>query len=135
MTEYTLHHASIVVSNLSRSIDFYTRVLQFKHLQRPAFKSVGAWFSVGAQQLHINQKPDYLFSKTAQFVPTGPHFALRVQNLRTVQERLENLGYKEDSDVENLKRLVFDFLGPAGFPQLFLFDPDCNLIEINAEKL
>jgi catechol 2,3-dioxygenase-like lactoylglutathione lyase family enzyme len=135
MTEYTLHHASIVVSSISRSIDFYTGVLGLKLLERPSFKSVGAWFAAGSQQIHINEKPHFEFSKTTHFLPTGPHFALRVKNLKAVQERLEKLGYQEDSDIENLKRLVFDFHGLAGFPQLFLFDPDCNLVEINAERL
>ena len=28
-------------------------------------------------------------------------------------------------------RLIIRRNGPAGFPQLFLLDPDCNIVEIN----
>lgn len=135
MAEQFLHHVSIVVSNLQRSIDFYADVIGLTKLNRPPFKSLGAWFGVGHQQIHLNEKTEFKFSTQALFNPTGFHFALRVANINSTQKRFEALGYREDSDVENINRLVLDYHGVAGFPQLFLFDPDFNMIEINSEKL
>jgi glyoxylase I family protein len=134
MPNLTLHHVSIVVSNLERSVDFYTNVIGLERLERPPFKSVGAWFGTPHQQIHVNEKP-ISTDREAKFDPTSFHFAYRVDDIQGMQVKLEKLGYREDSNIENKKRLIFDFHGIAGFPQLFLFDPDCNLVEINAATI
>jgi glyoxylase I family protein len=47
---------------------------------------------------------------------------------------LEAKGYREDADDE-LMRLKASPKPTAGFPQIYILDPDRNVIEINAEKL
>lgn len=50
----TLHHASVLVSNLARSRAFYEGVLELiPDPSRPALKYDGVWYSIGAQQLHL----------------------------------------------------------------------------------
>ena len=47
---------------------------------------------------------------------------------------LESLGYAEDAADAGL-RMKLNPRATAGFPQIYILDPDHNVIEINAERL
>jgi len=47
---------------------------------------------------------------------------------------LEAKGHREDAD-DKLMKLKASPRSTAGFPQLYILDPDRNVIEINAETL
>jgi catechol 2,3-dioxygenase-like lactoylglutathione lyase family enzyme len=132
MPSLSLHHVSISVSNLAKSVEFYTTVIGMYPIKRPPFKSDGAWLACGDQQVHLNPKPLSNFDLARKFNPTEPHFALRTDDLAEMIKRLAQQGYNENQADDDPKRLITDLNGLAGFPQIFVFDPDRNLVEINA---
>ena len=49
-----LSHVSITVTDVTKARDFYTGVLGFQEIPRPAFDFPGIWYSLGGDlQLHI----------------------------------------------------------------------------------
>lgn len=128
-----LHHVSLPVTNLERSRAFYRDVLGLQEFERPAFDFAGAWFYVGAGQLHliVHERPTL---RTRGVDSHDVHFALRVRSYRETKARLAALGYAADA-ADEIKRLRDNPQGQAGFPQLFILDPDRHVIELNAERL
>jgi hypothetical protein len=59
---------------------------------------------------------------------------VRVSSFRAALQFLEAKGYREDADDDLLKMKVSPH-ATAGFPQIYILDPDRNVIEINAEQL
>ena len=60
------------------------------------------------------------------------HFALRVSNFDDTLRLLKEKGFLEDFAEGDPKCLLVKRTGPAGFPQIYLFDPDGHVLEINA---
>jgi hypothetical protein len=58
-----------------------------------------------------------------------------VRSFRDAVELLESKGYREDAAELDLLKVKVSPHSTAGFPQLYLLDPDRNIIEINAEEL
>jgi catechol 2,3-dioxygenase-like lactoylglutathione lyase family enzyme len=111
-----IHHASVNVSDVERSLRFYVDVLGMTPLDRPAFDFPGAWLAVGpSRQLHLIQAdvpPD-----------NGQHVALAVDDL--------------DEAVDVLRAAGVEVRGPrpvgdSGVRQAFLADPDGNRLEITS---
>ena len=132
MPDILLHHVSISCTDLAASVDFYTGVLGLSVLQRPPFRSRGAWLACGAQHIHLNEKTVAPFPQDKVINPTEPHFALRCADFDAMITRLSAAGFQEAGDDIDPMRMVLDRNGPAGFPQVFLLDPDRNTVEINA---
>jgi len=126
-----LHHVSIEVRDLVASVAFYTQVIGLRPVDRPAFPSAGAWLDCGGQQVHLNHKPDLAPQVERRFDPTGPHFALRCPDFDAQVLALGAMGYAENAG-DAQRRVIIHRTGLAGFAQLFLFDPDWTLVEINA---
>lgn len=107
----TLDHASVRVTDLGRSRDFYEGLLGLRQAARPDLGFPGAWYDVGAGQLHLIQQ-----AKVFEDIdPTDPHIALAVDSLAEAKRRLEARG---------IRYLEF------GGPQLWIRDPDGNVIEL-----
>ena len=128
-----LHHVSLPVRDLARAKAFYSDVLGLREIARPAFDFPGAWYEVGTQQLHL------IVNEHATFRDGGidsrdTHFAIRVASYRGAVRHLEAQGYRRDA-ADELQRLRENPTGRAGFPQLYVLDPDRNVVEINAERL
>jgi catechol 2,3-dioxygenase-like lactoylglutathione lyase family enzyme len=132
MPEIFLHHVSITCTNLAASVDFYCTVLGLKLIQRPPFKSLGAWLACGSQHIHLNEKPVAPFPADKIINPTEPHFALRCGDFDAKLAQLAAAGFREGGSETDRMRMVVDRDGPAGFPQVFILDPDRNTVEINA---
>ena len=45
-----LHHVNLIVTDLSRSLAFYQNLFGLRVIERPPFKSRGAWLACGALQ-------------------------------------------------------------------------------------
>jgi catechol 2,3-dioxygenase-like lactoylglutathione lyase family enzyme len=132
MPEIYLHHVSITCTNLAVSIDFYCKVLGLSVLQRPPFKSQGAWLGCGSQHVHLNAKALPPFPANKVINPTEPHFAIRCDAFDVMLALLVAAGFREALPETDPMRMMVDRAGPAGFPQVFILDPDRNTVEINA---
>jgi catechol 2,3-dioxygenase-like lactoylglutathione lyase family enzyme len=130
-----IHHVSLPVSDLDRSRRFYTEVLGLREIARPPFDFPGAWFQVGSdQQLHLIVGEHSTFRESKRLDSRDIHFAVRITSHRGALEFLRSKGYREDADDE-LMQMKVSPRATAGFPQIYVLDPDRNVIEINAAAL
>jgi hypothetical protein len=61
--------------------------------------------------------------------------AVRVASYSRAVEFLRSRGYREDAAEDDPMRMVLSPHATAGFPQIYICDPDRHVIEINAEQL
>ena len=129
-----LHHVSLPVSDLERSRRFYRDVLRLTEIERPPFSFPGAWFAVGDRQLHliVHDRPTFRDGRAVD--SRDVHFAVRVADIREALAHLRAEGYTTDAADERM-RTYENLRGAAGFPQVFVMDPDRHVIEINAGRL
>ena len=59
------------------------------------------------------------------------HFAFRTDDFEAFVARAEAMGFRADAAQDDPKRMILKRQGMAGFPQLYLMDPDRNVIEVN----
>ena len=135
MTDLLLHHVSIVVRDLERSVLFYMEVFDLPRLERPPFKSEGAWIGVGDRQVHLIKWPTGTFRTNPNIDIHDCHFAFCTADFAGTVKRLEAMGFAEDLPDGDPKKLLMNRRGLAGFEQLYLLDPDLNMVEINAAPM
>ncbi len=111
MAKPSLDHAGIRVGDLDRSRQFYEGLLGLEVAPRPDFGLPGIWYTLGASQLHLiqNQPSD------ATIDPTAPHFAIVVEDLESVRDKLTKAG---------LEMLA------VGSDVFWVKDPDGNTVEL-----
>jgi len=115
---FTLHHASLIVSDTVASLAFYCDVLGMQQTDRPDLGFPGAWLQLGAQQIHLLElaNPDPVTGRP-DHGGRDRHIALSVQELAPVREVLDKNG-------------VTYSLSKSGRQALFCRDPDGNALEI-----
>ena len=111
-----LNHVMIRVADLEASVRFYTDVLELRPLPRPAFSFPGAWFALGAQELHLVADP-----KPPGGTRGHHHFAIWVEDHAAAHRDLVAKGWPH---------LRGPQLRPDGVSQLFVTDPDGYIIEL-----
>ena len=131
----TIHHASVPVSDLDRSRAFYRDVLGLQEIDRPPFDFPGAWFAVGEGQLHLIVHEDATFRAGKPLDSRDVHFAVRVPSFHAALEHLRRVGYDSDAAGDDPLAMKVSPHATAGFPQIYVLDPDRNVIEINAAAL
>merc|ERR1711976_1002374 len=84
----SVNHIAIVVSNVGRSLAFYTNVVGMKQVFRPNFDRHGAWLTFGNVDLHlikgrpaVHPDDDLICS----------HIAITVSDMDSLRKRLKNL--------------------------------------------
>lgn len=128
-----LHHVTLTASDLERSRAFYRDILGLKEIARPDFPFPGAWFQVGGnQQLHLIVHDRATYRGTSEIDTRDIHFALRVGDYGKAVDFLRSQGYSDDSAAGLPMKLQPH--GKAGFPQIYVLDPDRHVIEINAPR-
>jgi glyoxylase I family protein len=131
----SLHHVSLPVTDLARSEQFYEQILGLRRLDRPPFDFPGAWFQIGAsQQLHLIVHPDQTFRTGKGLDTRDVHMAVRVESYQETLRFLDAQGYAEGS-ADEFRRIKLQPRAKAGFPQMYILDPDRHVIEINAAVL
>lgn len=118
-----LHHVSLAVRDLEQAKAFYSEVLKFQELPRPPFDSRGVWYAVGGQQLHLLEHPKGDTLRERGIDTTDGHFSIWVASYSETKEYLERMGIEHEARPGSV----------AGFAQIFLLDPDRNIIEFAAE--
>jgi len=108
-----VHHVSLNVPDVGAGIDFYVRILGGTlRKDRPDLGFDGAWIDIGAQQVHL--------LRGAVPTDTGQHFAIQVDDLRSVIAELRSSGVE-----------VSDATPIGSGHQAFLHDPANNLVELH----
>ena len=130
MVTVALHHVAVIVTDLDRSARFYQDLFGLAPIERPPFTIPGLWLGVGSLQVHLTV---YAAGNFRQ----GPvdnddiHFAFRTDDFEAFVTRAEAMGFRADAAQDDPKRMILKRQGMAGFPQLYLMDPDRNVIEVN----
>jgi catechol 2,3-dioxygenase-like lactoylglutathione lyase family enzyme len=121
----TLHHVTIVVTDLAAATAFYGGVLGLVELPRPPFGFGGAWYALGDRQLHLLVNPTgRTLRGTGEVDSRDGHFAVRVASYDETLAHLRSHGLS----------LRENRLNATPWAQIFAADPDGNLIEFNAER-
>ncbi|HTH06289.1 MAG TPA: VOC family protein [Ilumatobacteraceae bacterium] len=107
-----LHHVSIVVDDLAAARSFYGDALGLHEIDRPDFGFPGAWYEVGAAQLHLIE--------ASEAPPRRPHFALEVDDLDAAVDALRAAGVTVEP---------FPEVAGAG-KQVGVRDPSGNRVEL-----
>ncbi len=130
------HHFQITVSDIERSRAFYGGFLGLAEIPRPEFLYPGAWFELAnGQQLHIVCVPHASRREATAMEIYEIHVALRVDSFREALELLRRGGYREDAADDDIYKMVIKPHPPTGYPQVYFFDPDRHLVELNAAAL
>ena len=118
-----LHHASVVVADLQRSLDFYQGVLGLEtDDSRPDLGYAGAWLVVGDQQVHLLElsNVDPVAGRPAH-VGRDRHSAFLVSGLEELERRLDKAGIPFTRS-------------RSGRSAVFCRDPDGNGIELIEDR-
>ena len=79
MAEFALHHVSLIVTDLPRSLAFYQNLFGLTIIERPPFKNVGAWLFCGVLQVHLIVHPPNSF-RSGNIDNDDCHFAFRTDD-------------------------------------------------------
>jgi catechol 2,3-dioxygenase-like lactoylglutathione lyase family enzyme len=119
-----IHHVSVLVTNLKEALYFYEGILGFKqNKKRPQFDFPGVWYDIGNTQVHLIQYREGKAKRnTTEIDSRDGHFAVRVTDMDKLLKILDhhNIPYlnKEKNKTD--------------WHQVYVSDPDGNIIEFNA---
>jgi glyoxylase I family protein len=114
---FTIHHASLIVSDTEQSLRFYRDVLGMQPVERPVLPFPGAWLQIGEQQIHLLEldNPDPTTGR-----PThgglDRHVALYIDSVQALRDDFEKAG-------------VVYTMSISGRKAMFCRDRDGNALE------
>jgi glyoxylase I family protein len=117
-----LNHVSITVTDVAKAREFYTGLLGLQEIPRPAFDFPGIWYSLGnGLSLHIilNDQLVRPAVEREKIQARYAHFALWTEDADECASRIGELGLPVRDVVS----------GPTGLRQIFIKDPDGNMVE------
>ena len=130
----SVNHIAIIVSDVGRSLAFYTEIIGFQQIQRPNFDRHGAWLTMGNLELHL--------IKGVPNAPSGrdlivSHIALDTNEPHKVLEKLleYEVPFRQNISVPDPQKarenLVEAFESSEGkITQYFVRDPDGYYLEL-----
>ncbi|MCA9511834.1 MAG: VOC family protein [Myxococcota bacterium] len=118
------HHVAVCVGDAEAARRFYGGALGLEEIPRPPEVAVpGAWYRLGATELHVFEAKGYAPPRSPSF---PPHFAVFTADFDASVERLRAAGAR------------FDF-GPGtdahGIRRVVLRDPTGNVVEVTDAPL
>lgn len=129
-----LHHVTVMSNDLERSVEFYTRALGLTRVERPPFPNPGAWLAAPGFMIHVNLNPKGTFRARRIIDGDDVHFAIRVDDFEAAMDHLLRAGFRETDSENDPLRMIVKRSGAAGFPQVYVMDPEGHVIEINAAR-
>jgi glyoxylase I family protein len=111
-------HAAVMVSNLDRSIEFYSNILGLKKVDRD-LNYPGVWYQIGDFQIHLIEDTNYRPNPDIDLLKStrNPHIALGIRDIFAAKEQL-------------LAANCIVKMSNSGRAALFTQDPDGNTIEL-----
>ena len=123
----SLHHVAVCVTDIERAKRFYGDVLGLKEIARPPFPFGGAWYELpDGRQFHliVHERPRTLRGTTTIDLRDG-HLALGVADFDRAVAHLRAEGVDCVERPENI----------TPWKQVYVTDPDGNVIELNAPRV
>ena len=131
-----LHHVLVPVADVDRARHFYRDVLELREIARPNFSFGGAWFQLGGgQHLHLFVRADATNRGNKPVDATDVHFALGMMSFSKTLVWLRAKGFNEDLPPEDLHKMILRPNSIVGRPQIYIIDPDHNVIEFICDAL
>ena len=120
----SLTHVAVCVTDIERSKRFYGAVLGLKEILRPAFPFDGAWYELAdGRQIHLIVHDRTLTLRgTTEIDLRDGHLALGIDDFEGAVDHLRAAGIACVVRPQNV----------TPWKQLYLTDPDGNVIELNA---
>ena len=136
MKSPSLHHVLVAVLEIERSRQFYRDVIELEEIDRPTFPYPGAWFEFGnGLHLHLVVRSDATMRGDKPIDAYDVHFAMRVRSYRETLASLRAKGFRDDAPENDRCRMILMPDSVTGFPQIYILDPDRNIVELNCETL
>jgi len=120
----SLNHVAVCVTEIERSKRFYGGVLGLKEIARPPFPFEGAWYELAdGRQFHliVHDRPLALRG-TTEIDPRDGHLAFAVADFEGTVAHLQAAGIECVVRPDNI----------TPWKQVYVTDPDGNVIELNA---
>ena len=113
-------HVAVIVSNLARSIEFYTHILGLTQVDRD-LNYPGVWYQIGEVQIHLIEDINHGSNGAIDLTKStrNPHIALGINDLTAAKEQL-------------LAANCVVKMSNSGRAALFTQDPDGNIIELTS---
>jgi len=136
MVSPCLHHVLVATNDLDSCRHFYRDVLELREISRPAFGFPGAWFQFGGgQHLHIAVHEDATTRGAKPLDTKDVHFALGMSSYSRTVSWLRAKGYSEELPPDDLHTMALRPDSIVGRPQIYIMDPDRNIIEFICDAL
>lgn len=129
-----LHHVLVTTADVERSRLFYRDVLELREIARPPFKFGGAWFQFGGGQ-HLHLRLVDATDADKPFDTTDVHFALGMTSYDKTLAWLRAKGFSEELPEFNPMKMVLRRDSIVGKPQIYIMDPDRNIIEFICDAI
>ncbi|MGI9496730.1 MAG: VOC family protein [Mariniblastus sp.] len=119
-------HITLIVDDLEATRKFYVNFLGMTESQRPAFDFPGAWFQIGAVQIHATCSSELAGragwgDRQVKSISRGHHFAFTVDNFEDAMNAINSLEIEIGEGPKTR---------PDGAKQVYVYDPDGHLVEI-----